>query len=82
MATITIRMPPGTLRRSSPKMAASPSTVMMTGKEVTSPSCTGRPAPSFLITMPTPLVAISSRNRPMPMPVPWAMPDGRLARIH
>ncbi|MNT25468.1 hypothetical protein D3C72_1609870 [compost metagenome] len=38
MAMITIRMPPGTLRRSRPKMAARPSTVMMTGKEVTSPS--------------------------------------------
>ena len=78
MAMITIRMPPGTLRRSRPKMAARPSTDIITGKEVTSPSCTGRPAPSFLITMPTPLLAISSRNRPIPMPVPWAMPGGEV----
>ena len=35
MAMITIRMPPGTRRRSMPKMAARPSTDIITGKAVT-----------------------------------------------
>lgn len=36
------------------------------GREI--PSATGRPSSGFLITRPTPLAAISSRNRPIPIP--------------
>lgn len=81
MATMTIRMPPGTRRRSSPKIAARPSTDITTGKAVMWPSDTGRPGPGFFTTSPTSFEAISSRNKPMPMPAPCATPAGRLRRI-
>ncbi|MNN16447.1 hypothetical protein D3C81_1295850 [compost metagenome] len=81
MAMITSRMPPGTRRRSRPKIAASPSTDITTGKAVMWPSCTGRPAPGFLTTRPTSFEAISNRKSPIPIPAPWATPAGRLRKI-
>lgn len=84
-AMMTIRMPPGTRLRSSPKIAARPSTDITTGNAVIWPSDTGRPGPGFFITRLTSFEAISSRNRPMPMPMPMpapcATPAGRLRRI-
>ena len=70
IAIITNKIPPGTRHFSRPKMTASPSKLIITGKEVNAPSATGKPSIGFLITIPTPLAAISSRNRPIPIPVP------------
>ncbi|MNE52908.1 hypothetical protein D3C80_1476050 [compost metagenome] len=81
MAIITSRMPPGTRSFSKPKITASPSSVITTGNEVKAPNATGRPSSGFFTTRPTPLAAISNRNRPMPIPVPCATPIGRLRRI-
>ncbi|MNV86840.1 hypothetical protein D3C71_1808980 [compost metagenome] len=67
---ITSRIPPGTRSFSSPKITASPSSVITTGNEVNAPKATGRPSSGFFTTRPTPLAAISNRNRPIPMPVP------------
>ncbi|MNE46076.1 hypothetical protein D3C80_1403960 [compost metagenome] len=79
---ITNKIPPGTRSFSSPRIIARPSKDIITGKDTNDPSATGKPSSGFLITMPTPLVAISSRNRPIPIPVPCAMPIGRFRRIH
>ena len=50
-------------------------------KVAKSPSATGRPSSGFLITRPTPLAAMSSKNRPIPIPVPCATPCGKLRKI-
>ena len=75
------RMPPGTFIFSRPMITARPISDITTGKLSKLPNATGKPSSGFLITRPTPLAAISSRNRPIPMPVPCATPCGRLRKI-
>ncbi|CSP76457.1 Uncharacterised protein [Shigella sonnei] len=75
------RMPPGTFSFSRPMITARPTSDIITGKVAKSPSATGRPSSGFLITRPTPLAAMSSRNRPIPIPVPCATPCGKLRKI-
>ncbi|CAH0219278.1 hypothetical protein SRABI106_01924 [Rahnella aquatilis] len=82
IAIITSKMPPGTRSFSRPKITARPSNVITTGNEVNAPSATGKPSSGFFTTRPTPLAAISNRNRPIPIPVPCATPVGRLRKIH
>src|SRR5262249_56619638 len=50
IATITIRIAPGTRRRTSPKIVASPITDISTGSDVMWPSDTGNPGPGFFVT--------------------------------
>ncbi|MOA53436.1 hypothetical protein D3C78_1768950 [compost metagenome] len=68
------KIPPGTFSFSRPMMTARPISDMITGKLAKWPIATGKPSSGFLTTRPTPLAAISSRNRPIPMPVPCATP--------